>query len=62
MQSREEVDRNFILMQYEYVLQQLNQQVSKLLTRNQELEQTNISNEMIIGSHKQQIQDLKLQV
>jgi hypothetical protein len=38
-----------MLMQYEIVLQQLNQQVQKLLARNQELEQTNLSNELLIG-------------
>lgn len=35
-------------MQYELLLQQLNGQIQKLLGRNQELEQTNLSQELII--------------
>ncbi len=54
-----EVDRNYILIQYEYVLQQLNAQVQKLLAHNQELEQANVSNEMVISQSKQVIGDLQ---
>ena len=35
-------------MQYELLLQQLNGQIQKLLGRNQELEQNNLSQELIV--------------
>ena len=53
---------NYILLQYELVLNQLNGQVQKLLQRNQELEQANLSQELVVNQSKQIIAELSNQM
>ncbi len=53
---------NELLAQYDQVLQSLNQQVQKLLTRNQELEQTQLANELLVQQSNNVVQDLQQQL
>ncbi|CDW71532.1 UNKNOWN [Stylonychia lemnae] len=60
--DQQDIDKAFLIMQYDLILQQLNDQIQKLLIRNQELEQSNLQSELIVQQQNGIISEMQSQV
>eukprot|EP00347_Sterkiella_histriomuscorum_P014734 403359749 len=61
-QQQPDIDKSYIIAQYDMILQQLNTQTQQLLIRNQELEQNQAQTDMVLSSQNKIITELQAQM